>query len=106
MPAPVIVAATPSGSFGNWLGTGGTHDGVEPDVEADVDVDALEVPDEELALVVELELDELLPHAATADATNNDSTRARSLRPATTRMGILSPSIGGRSILESRAPVI
>jgi hypothetical protein len=51
------------------------------------------VDDVAAAADVELELDELLPHAATATTTSADSTRARRVRPATTRIEILSSSL-------------
>ena len=48
--------------------------------------DALATAEAELEVELEVELDELLPHAASAEAVNTENAMAHSLRPATTRM--------------------
>jgi hypothetical protein len=117
--APVSVAATPSGSWGSWVGTGGTHAGAEPEPELAAATDVV-APAElvvaagaaelDVALAADvaaelLEFDEL-PHAATATATSTDNPRARTVRPATTLIEIPSPSLrtSGRKRLRGGRP--
>jgi len=99
------VAATPSGSLGSWVGTGGTQAGTDPALAAALELvvaaallvpvaaaAALDVVLAAAALVL-LEFDELLPQAAIAMAASSDSPRAQTARPATTRIEIPSPSL-------------